>query len=223
MERFKLAIIIPAFNEEKTISKIVRKSKKYGKVLVINDASNDKTMLLAKKNGAQVFNNDKNLGYCSSINLGIKKALNSKFTHLITLDADGEHSADNIKYFVNEFKSGKKLIFGVREKKQRFSELIFCKYFNFFFGVKDILCGMRGIKLSSIDYKKVKIFRYDIGLSVVYYLLFKKISFSQVSITGKKRIDKPRFGNILKSNFKILFSLLNYLFYKRNYKLKYNL
>ena len=89
-------------------------------------------MLLAKKNGAQVFNNDTNLGYCSSINIGIKKALNLKFTHLITLDADEEHSTDNIKNFVNEFKSGKKLIFGVREKKQRFSELIFCKYFNFF-------------------------------------------------------------------------------------------
>ena len=72
MERFKLAIIIPAFNEEKTISNIVKKSKKYGKVLVINDASNDRTMLLAKKNGAKVFNNDKNLGYCYSINLGIK-------------------------------------------------------------------------------------------------------------------------------------------------------
>lgn len=223
MERFKLVIIIPAFNEEKSISNIVKKSKKYGKVLVINDASNDRTMFLAKKNGAQVFNNNKNLGYCSSINLGIKKALSSKFTHLITLDADGEHSVDNIKYFVSEFKSGKKLIFGVREKKQRFSELIFCKYFNFFFGVKDILCGMKGIKLSLIDYEKVKILKYDIGLSVVYYLLFKKINFSQVNITGKKRIDKPRFGSIFKSNFKILFSLLYFLFYKRNYKPKYYL
>ena len=82
---------------------------------------------------------------------------------------------------------------------------------------------MKGLKLSLVDYKKVKILKYDIGLSVVYYLLFKKVNFSQVSITGKKRIDKPRFGNILKSNFKILFSLLCYLFYKRNYKLKYYL
>ena len=71
LERFKLAIIIPAFNEEKQF-KHCKKIKKYGKVLVINDASNDRTMLLAKKNGAQVFNNDTNLGYCSSINIGIK-------------------------------------------------------------------------------------------------------------------------------------------------------
>ena len=51
MERYLLGIIIPAFNEEKTIEKVVVKSLKYGLALVINDGSQDKTAYLAKKAG----------------------------------------------------------------------------------------------------------------------------------------------------------------------------
>ena len=38
-----LLIIIPAFNEEKTIKKIIKAGKVFGKVLVVDDASTDKT------------------------------------------------------------------------------------------------------------------------------------------------------------------------------------
>ena len=43
-----ILIVIPAFNEDTTISQVVKNCKKFGDVLVINDGSIDKTMFLAK-------------------------------------------------------------------------------------------------------------------------------------------------------------------------------
>ena len=74
MERSKIVIIIPALNEEKTISKIVKECRKYGKVIVVNDGSKDNTAFLAREAGAFVINNSKNLGYEKSLNRGFKLA-----------------------------------------------------------------------------------------------------------------------------------------------------
>ena len=52
-----ILIVIPAFNEDTTISQVVKNCKKFGDVLVINDGSIDKTMFLAKSSGAIVLSN----------------------------------------------------------------------------------------------------------------------------------------------------------------------
>ena len=49
MGRFKLIIVIPAKNESSTIEKVVESIKKYGDILVISDASTDKTEKVLKK------------------------------------------------------------------------------------------------------------------------------------------------------------------------------
>ena len=55
MVRSRVAIAIPAFNEEKTIFSIVKSSKKHGQVIVVDDGSTDKTAEKAKKGGAIVL------------------------------------------------------------------------------------------------------------------------------------------------------------------------
>ena len=72
MSKKKLLIILPAFNEENTIFRIVKKLKKYGIVLVIDDCSSDKTGKNALLAGAKVIYHKKNFGYETSINTGIK-------------------------------------------------------------------------------------------------------------------------------------------------------
>ena len=49
MDRSELAIVIPAYNEEKTIGKIVKQTSEYGIPIVVNDSSTDKTLIVAKK------------------------------------------------------------------------------------------------------------------------------------------------------------------------------
>ena len=57
MDRSSLVIIIPAFNEARTISEIVKRCLRYGEVVVIDDSSNDDTGLKAFESGAIVLNN----------------------------------------------------------------------------------------------------------------------------------------------------------------------
>ena len=55
MGRFSLGIVVPARNEEKTIEKVIDSINKYGDVLVVDDASYDKTTSILKKNKSKIF------------------------------------------------------------------------------------------------------------------------------------------------------------------------
>ena len=63
MKNKKLLIVLPAFNEERTIFNIVKKVKKYGSVLVVDDCSTDETKKKATLAGAKVLTHKINFGY----------------------------------------------------------------------------------------------------------------------------------------------------------------
>ena len=63
MERSKVGIVIPAFNEAATIGEVVSKAAQHGIPIVIDDASVDMTSELAEKAGAKVIRLSKNVGY----------------------------------------------------------------------------------------------------------------------------------------------------------------
>ena len=56
LETFEVAIVIPAYNEEKTIESVIKSVQPYGLVVVVNDGSIDKTSAIAEKSGALVVN-----------------------------------------------------------------------------------------------------------------------------------------------------------------------
>mgnify|MGYP006064778409 CR=1 FL=1 len=78
MGRYNL-IIIPAKNEAKTIGQVIKKSKKFGTVIVIDDASSDDTNRISLKNGAKIIRNKKHLFYDKSLNLGFEYARKKNF------------------------------------------------------------------------------------------------------------------------------------------------
>ena len=90
MERLNLAIIVPAYNEEKTISKVVEKLIPYGKPIVIDDGSSDSTSIRALKAGALVVTHSKNLGYDEALNSGFRKAITMGYSVAYTLDENGQ-------------------------------------------------------------------------------------------------------------------------------------
>ena len=83
MGRSDIAIIIPAFNEEKSIENIVTSCTKYGEVIVINDGSNDKTSYKATKAGSLVLNHSKKKGYDAALNTGFNYAFQKKYKFLL--------------------------------------------------------------------------------------------------------------------------------------------
>jgi len=88
---------IPAYNEEKTIARVILFAQKYADaVIVCDDGSEDMTAEIAQKLGAVVIRHDKNMGYGLALQSIFKKANSLSADILLTIDADGQHDAREI-------------------------------------------------------------------------------------------------------------------------------
>lgn len=106
----KLLIIIPAFNEEATISTVVASIRKHAPsadIVVINDGSRDRTAERASSSGAVVLNHLYNLGIGATMQTGYKYASTKGYTVAVQVDADGQHPADQIERLVEPVIEGK--------------------------------------------------------------------------------------------------------------------
>ena len=116
-----ISVLIPTYNEEKTIKKVINEVKKVTKkykseIIVINDGSTDSTSKIIKKvPDIKVINNVKNLGKGYSIRKGIKKA---KGDVLIIQDADLEYNPQDISKLLKPFQDNSvKVVYGSRVLK----------------------------------------------------------------------------------------------------------
>jgi len=112
----ELTIGIPAYNEEKNISIIIKKLKKItDKIIVCDDGSDDSTGKIAREMGALVIRHEKNLGYGAAIRSIFLKAREQKSESLITLDSDGQHRIEDIQTVLEPIKNGQAdLVIGSR-------------------------------------------------------------------------------------------------------------
>ena len=95
-------IAIPAFNEERTIAKVILRAKPYGdKILVIDDGSSDDTGVIAKALGATVIIHKMNLGKGAALRDCFDWAKTDGAEVLITLDADGQHDPSQIPILID--------------------------------------------------------------------------------------------------------------------------
>ncbi len=94
----KIAIGLPALNEEKNIASIILQlKKKYEAVIVCDDGSSDLTSEISEKMGAIVVKHKKNLGYGAAIRSLFLKAQELECDILVTFDADGQHRVSEIE------------------------------------------------------------------------------------------------------------------------------
>jgi len=214
--RYKLAIVIPAFNEEKTIGKVVESVKEYGIVIVVNDASLDNTMQVAKNSGAIVVNLNENKGYDGALNSGFNKADELNCDGVITFDADGQHDSKDINVFIKKLKEGNDLVLGVRVNTQRLSEWIFKLYTIRRYGWKDPLCGFKGYSMQLYRNRGWFDSFNSIGTELAMYGIINKYKYIEVDISIYPRSDKPRFSSVIVSNFIITKSMIKSLL--TNYK-----
>jgi len=209
MDEYKVAIVVPAFNEESTIYNVVRKVKKYGVVIVVNDASTDRTKQAAEKAGAIVVSHVKNAGYDNALNSGFLEADRLECDSVITFDADGQHDNKFIELYIKELKKGVELILGVRPNPARISEKLYMFYTKYKYNWNDPLCGMKGYSMNLYRQRGYFDSRNSIGTELSIYGLENGFSYTQVYITIHDRKDKPRFHSIFVANVKILKSMLH--------------
>ncbi|MEM2174981.1 MAG: glycosyltransferase family 2 protein, partial [Candidatus Micrarchaeia archaeon] len=109
----KLIVIIPAFNEEKTIAKVIQEipkeigSLKEVKILVIDDGSTDKTAEIAKRAGADyILVHKRNLGLAKTFKDGLDFALAIGADIIVNIDADAQYNAKEIPKLIEPILKG---------------------------------------------------------------------------------------------------------------------
>lgn len=99
---------IPAYNEESKISRVIVKASRHvDRVVVCDDGSTDMTAEIASRLGAVVLRHEKNLGYGASLATLFNFALGSPVDAMVTIDADGQHNADDIPRLLEPIAQGK--------------------------------------------------------------------------------------------------------------------
>lgn len=96
----KILFVIPAYNEEENIEKVIKEIKKdvdFADILVVNDASTDRTEEILKRNDIHYITNIFNMRYAMSIQTGLKYAKENGYDYVIQFDADGQHIASEAK------------------------------------------------------------------------------------------------------------------------------
>ena len=205
-----MKIIIPAFNESKTIGEVITNARNYGQVVVVDDASTDDTVAIAKNSGALVLLNTNNLGYEASLIRGLEFAAETvemSSETIICLDADGEHPPDAIPMFEQACRGGS-LVIGRRNRFNRWSEYLGAWYAGLCYGIPDPFCGMRAYNNKFLKQYLSSRFNYNLGFGP---LAFAKLSKKQVlsnDIWVSARVDESRFGVGMTSNLKLVLSII---------------
>ena len=105
MENFKVGIVVPAYNEEKVIRKVITNLKNHrpnDAIIVVDDGSTDNTYEEAKKvKGIFLLKHIINLGQGAALQTGIEMAKKLGVTYVVTFDADGQHDPADINYFLD--------------------------------------------------------------------------------------------------------------------------
>ncbi len=210
MFRPKIVAVIPALNEEKTISKVIRGVKKYvGETILIDDASSDNTTTIAKQEGAVVLSHKKNQGYDRSLDDGFLLAAKRGATIILTFDSDGQHNPEDIPKIVEPIlKEEADVVVGKRPRYTRITERLFALVARIKASIDDPLCGLKAYHIKV--YKDVGYFDRvsSIGTQLMFNAKKRGYKVIQKNITLNERSDTPRLGRRAKANWRILKAII---------------
>jgi len=128
----RVVCIIPAFNEETTIGRIVSEALKHcDMVLVVDDDSQDSTVELSREAGATVIRHVLRLGTGGALSTGFRAALRADFEVFVTMDGDGQHNPNEIPIVLGPIlKREADIVVGSRLLKQSESMPLFKRIGN---------------------------------------------------------------------------------------------
>lgn len=101
-----ICVLIPSYNESKTIGSLVYNIKKKNlDVVVVDDGSVDASDEIAKTNGAYLIKHKQNEGKGASLKAGFQYILTKDYDAVITMDGDDQHSHEDIPKFIQAAKN----------------------------------------------------------------------------------------------------------------------
>ena len=101
----ELIFVIPAYNEEKNIEKVIKDIRKNvvgADIVVTNDFSKDNTKKIVTSLGVPCLNVPFNMGYAMAVQTGIKYAYKNHYKYVVQFDADGQHQASEVNKMIKK-------------------------------------------------------------------------------------------------------------------------
>jgi glycosyltransferase involved in cell wall biosynthesis len=203
MVRSRLAVVIPCHNETATIGPVVEGAAAHADVIVVDDRSSDSSRETATAAGGRVIPSAEP-GYDGALMTGLRQAYSEGYDHVVTMDADGEHDPALVARFRQELEAGAGLVCGIRERPQRASEYVVAGLTRRSLGVTDLLCGMKGYSRPLLDRFLSSGAPLHINMTPAIQWRRSGGSYVEVAVTGTPRADAPRFGRVLRANWRIL-------------------
>lgn len=231
----KLSIIIPVYNEEKTIDKIIKKVIEVDienvekEVIIVDDGSTDSTKdILKKLKEGRIFLHEKNKGKGAAVKTGIENATGD---YIIIQDADLEYNPEDIKKLIMPILKRKaQVVYGTRLNRlpnlgrdernplfllhylgNRFLSLITSILYGQW--ITDMETGYKLFPKKAVKKMKLSARRFDFEPEITAKMLKKGYKILEIPITTKPRgYNEGKKLNTLRDGSSALWTLLKYRF-----------
>ena len=155
-----ISIILPAKNEAESLKEILPELRKLfsdAEIIVVDDASTDDTGKVCSENDVKVIRHPYNMGNGAAVKTGARNATGEI---IVFMDADGQHSPEDIPLLLDKFKDGYKMVVGARAYREHASALrflgntLFNRLASFMTGynILDLTSGFRVV--NAADFRK---------------------------------------------------------------------
>lgn len=171
--KMKICVVIPTYNEAKTITALINQIRLQGfEIVVVDDGSKDNTAIIAADSGATVLRNPDNEGKGVSLVKGFNYALDKDFDAVVTMDGDGQHLPQDIPFFIKAAECSDSAVFvGNRmshPENMPFLRILTNKLMSYVISkvarqrIYDTQCGFRLIKKGALKKIDLATRKYEI-------------------------------------------------------------
>jgi glycosyltransferase involved in cell wall biosynthesis len=189
----RICALVPAFNEASQIAKVVGGAIQHvDEVVVIDDGSDDGTAETARAAGATCLRLPANRGKASALRTGIEFAAARSFTHVLTLDGDGQHRPEDIPVLVQTaVRTGADMVIGTRTFERH--SMPRARFYSNTFGsrlasalvgreIRDSQSGFRLIRLDKLVSLELRSRFYEFEMEVLIKMALGGCSIEQAPI-----------------------------------------
>lgn len=223
----EVLVIVPAYNEEKSISKVIadiQNSMSPADILVVNDGSSDRTAQIARQSGAIVVTHPFNMGYGVSCQTGFKYALEKGYDYAVQIDGDGQHESRCIPDLLREVQNGSAdIVIGSRFLgdciyKTQFTRRVGMILFGFIAStiirqkITDVTSGFQAINKDVIKFYTSDVYPVDFpDTDVLIMLHFAGFRIKEIPVImyQKAESEKSMHSGILKPSYYVFKMLLS--------------
>jgi len=231
----KLTVFIPAYNEEKTIGKVINEIPKTIdgideiEVVVVDDGSTDKTVEISREAGAKVFSFIENQGRAKAVSFGFSKFLESNSDILAITDADDQYDSKELPLIVKPIVEKKAdMVLGDRQIKKldfmpignKIGNRLVTKTLSSIIKM-DIADGQTGFRSYTREtIRRLNIFsKYTFTQETLMGAKFKGLKVINIPITFRKRADKSRLiSNIFSYAYKTITIVSSTILFYKSFK-----